>query len=30
MQATVLGDAPWPAIEAIAMGLEAQPNSVRK
>ncbi len=24
MQATVLGDAPWPAIEAIAMGLEAR------
>lgn len=24
MQATILGDAPWPAIEAIAMGLEAR------
>jgi sigma-E factor negative regulatory protein RseB len=24
MQATVLGDAPWPAVEAIAMGLEAR------
>ncbi len=30
MQATVIGDAPWPAIEAIAMGLEAQPSSARK
>ena len=30
MQATVLGDAPWPAIEAIAMGLEAQPSSAKK
>ncbi len=27
MQATILGDAPWPAIEAIAMGLEARPDS---
>lgn len=25
MQATILGDAPWAAIEAIAMGLEARP-----
>ena len=24
MQATVLGDAPWPAVEAIALGLEAR------
>ena len=24
MQATVLGDAPWPAVEAIAMNLEAR------
>lgn len=26
MQATVLGDAPWPAVEAIAMNLEARPG----
>jgi hypothetical protein len=24
MQATILGDAPWPAVEAIAMNLEAR------
>ena len=24
LQATVLGDAPWPAVEAIALGLEAR------
>jgi len=28
MQATILGDAPWAAIEAIAMGLEARPENV--
>jgi sigma-E factor negative regulatory protein RseB len=27
MQATILGDAPWPAVEAIAMNLEARPPS---
>jgi sigma-E factor negative regulatory protein RseB len=27
MQATILGDAPWAAIEAIAMGLEARPEA---
>lgn len=30
MQATVLGDAPWPAIEAIAMGLEARADVAEK
>ncbi len=30
MQATVLGDAPWPAIEAIAMGLEAPTGNARQ
>jgi len=30
MQATILGDAPWPAIEAIAMGLEAPPKAAGK
>ncbi|MEW5786504.1 MAG: MucB/RseB C-terminal domain-containing protein [Pseudomonadota bacterium] len=28
MQATILGDAPWPAVEAIAMNLEARPGTV--
>lgn len=27
MQATILGDAPWPAVEAIAMGLEPRQGS---
>jgi sigma-E factor negative regulatory protein RseB len=30
LQATVLGDAPWPAIEAIVMGLEARPEAAEK
>jgi sigma-E factor negative regulatory protein RseB len=30
MQATVLGDAPWPAIEAIALGLEARGNGATR
>lgn len=30
MQATILGDAPWAAIEAIAMGLEARAGSPEK
>lgn len=30
MQATILGDAPWPAIEAIAMGLEVPPKAAEK
>jgi len=30
LQATVLGDAPWPAIEAIAMGLEIPPKAAGK
>lgn len=30
MQATILGDAPWAAIEAIAMGLEARPEAAEK
>lgn len=30
LEATVLGDAPWPAIEAIATGLEARPETTDK
>lgn len=30
LQATILGDAPWPAIEAIAMGLEARTEVTEK
>jgi len=30
MQATILGDAPWPAIEAIAMGLEARSDAATR
>lgn len=29
MQATILGDAPWPAVEAIAMNLESRPGPAK-